>query len=316
MLRSAALCHDLVDIMLGQSSSTPVRGVLLWGPPGCGKTSSVLELRTRYDPCHFINVDAVVEAIIDRFYTNEWKNAASDPINAQKLYFQVRNVLGFEMLRDQPDSGEKPLPTSLDLMCWLANRINAINTDPILQTQFIRFLFERHYAKFISVPITELYCQFIVWYSNTRHNSFMIESTGCRFDKEWCQSIFGSNAHLRVVYVDDPDVLIKRVSARKGQLINANPARIREAYTSSYGEPLMQAMQSGIFALIDVVDNTDTPYTLCTLTKLPDARAYRLELATNPTAKAREFIDTTLKDLPLNARFFCLLTNCWTDRLR
>jgi len=291
-------------------------GVLLWGPPGCGKSSSARELSEKYKPMHFINIDLVVEHIIRNYYADVWDalGGADADIQKKKLYFKIRSVISLELLKEP---GVKKA-NAFETIFKFANEVGNISVDRFEKTGFTGWLLKK-YGNFTAQPVTVLYCDFVVWYAKLRQESFMIESTGNAFNEQWCVDTFGDvSAHLRVVYVDNVEELVARVAARSAQLVNAGPDYVRDVYANSYGEQLLKAMRSNIFKLIDVVDNSKFPATriLC-LDRLETFNKYELVLEDEDhvmSDNARNFVNCLRKAIghtDMRANFYCPETNRW-----
>jgi hypothetical protein len=305
-----SLIDSEMDSKLDELLLKDVHGILLWGPPGCGKSRSSRELSARHSPMHFINVDELVEHIIRKYYSNEWLKVKDDTSMQKEFYFRIRNSIGIDILSKTARQSD-----SLSLLFDFATELGHLTLDTTEKTQFTSFLLS-NYKIFTLQASTSLYCDLMVWISKARHENFMIESTGNTFDEAWCKKVFGDvSSHLRVVYVDDPETLVNRVQNRAAQLINADPEHVRRVYANSYGHSLLEAMQSKIFRLIDICDNSKDPKIILTLTLSEAMSVYKLEIDTSDISPAAEEFLTHIRDAightKMGANLFCLNTFRW-----
>jgi hypothetical protein len=315
IIHSLAQIDSRLTMLLTHDTPTTQHGVLLWGPPGCGKSSSAQELSDKYSPMHFVNVDAVVEYIINTYYAEEWKNAKHDDQLKQALYFEIRNTMGYDILAKKIKADGNTMTLLYELVMQLAHITFDIQSD---ETGLMRYLLKKH-RNFVAQPITALYADLVVWTAKRRGESFMIETTGNTFDAEWTRSTFeGVHSQLRIVYVDDPETLVRRVQSRTAQLINADPERVRQVFDRAYGESVLKAMRSRVFNLIDVCDNSgSTPVMLLTITKVGDA-GYEMDiLGHNNSSGATRFIATLREGMghtQMGANLFCLRAGRFVTR--
>jgi SpoVK/Ycf46/Vps4 family AAA+-type ATPase len=57
---------DFSKLACEQSST----GILLWGPPGCGKSSIAHNLSSKFRPMYIIDNDKIVESVLQVFYSD------------------------------------------------------------------------------------------------------------------------------------------------------------------------------------------------------------------------------------------------------
>jgi hypothetical protein len=237
---------------------------MLWGPPGCGKSSSAERLRALYSPMYFINTDAIVESIIHNFYNNEYdilRLSASEQ-EKQAFYWKMRKV-PFSELHD------KTHKTYLDIIKTIYREVftQVAAPDEFEIHGYTIFKYGGNKENLSGSSVCDFLGDFTVWLTKTRQHHFMIETTGASFDPRWAGSVFDVHNILQIVFVSTPETLIDRVAKRTGQLINASPDRIRGTYNTSYFESFANAVKSEIFNEIIVDVNDTTPLRVLHLKK-------------------------------------------------
>jgi hypothetical protein len=261
------------DTIIARQSPLTVQesvGIMLWGPPGCGKSSSAQRLMDQYSPMYFINTDAIVECLIHNYFHAKFKEIKRKDNTSEKqaFYWKMRNCTFDEICHGDSDvtfgaiidtvfndvfRGVGENPTNIEIRRF--SIYNFRNThdfgrelDP---SQF-------YHEKSMESKVTDFTSNLAIFLAKTRGCHFMIETTGGSFDREWAASTFNVHNILQIVYVSSPDTLIDRVSRRHGQWINAEPDRIRTTYNLSYIDSFPAAVQSEIFdeIIIDVNDHT------------------------------------------------------------
>ena len=310
----------IADVVLFRSASSVFErlilyrttGVLLWGPPGCGKSGISEEYCRRFDRMYFINTDEIVEFILKTWMTDNLglvKNGASDDVK-QEIYWKIRD-LTFSSLGDEKS-----------VLLEIFNGIN-IPHHTFLDSEFSEF---KSQSCDISNVISAV-SSFLIFLAKFRNQNFMVETTGNLFDREWAGLIYaGTNSILNVVYVSTTAELSRRVSTRKDQLINATTVGIIDSTLNSYQNQLRSAILSGIFCEIIITSNDKRPAkTLMVLQKDLTKNKYRTTVNLPSVLNAGEKV--LIEDLfsvlglsmfvddyyPLSAKAeLCLCSHVWT----
>lgn len=285
--------HSLLNTSLlttGFRSSRFSTGILIWGPPGCGKSSIARALSQKFNPMYFINTDEIVEIILkawDRALYYKLQSGELSDVEKQDHYWHTRR-LNFS-----------------DFILPKFNVMSKIFKCLQLPTKsFTQEEFEAFSCKSDRNVVVEAFSDFLIFLAKHRVESFMFETTGTRFSPEWASQTFGDvKSILQLVFVSSVDTLIERVSHRSGQLVNATPERIRESYHSSYFESFQKALRSGIFAEIIVTSNDSMPSkVMMQLSKSHTGVGYILEV--NPPAALNDseysFVIGILNSIGLN----------------
>jgi predicted ABC-type ATPase len=281
-------------------------GILLWGPPGCGKSSIARELSSKFSPMYFIDTDKIVEAILQVWYSELYKGIKAGAYSEEEKenhYWNARNTRFSDL----------GLPEKY-VLTEILKRIDI--PKQFSDSEFSAFRHGMH----PSYIITYSAVAFLIFLAKSRRHNFMKETNGNNFDHR-VGDVFGDvNSILQVVYVSSVDTLIERVSHRTGQLVNAPPQIIRESYHRSYFDGFQKALKSYILNEIIVTNNDSTPKTMIVLSKQHARRGYVMEV--RPATLNEEehaFISgmltsvglTILSTAPLRA-FFCSMSFTWT----
>ena len=290
-------------------------GILLWGPPGCGKSSIASELKTTFDPVYFINTDAIVDIVMQVWYKdiyNDIKAGLYSEGEKEESYWDARNTK-FSDLR---------LPQK-----YVLNEILRRMDLPVKKFSDVEFNTFKRKSPVISV-VTYAVVAFLIFLAKQRRHNFIKETNGNKFDHRVLDSVFWDvQSILQVVYVSSVSTLIKRVSARTDQL-NTPSETIREIYHKSYFNSFQSAIKSDIFNEIIVTSNDITPNEMLVLNKRHARKGYALEVKPANTLNAEEYkfvcgiltsiglSDTILHNnrsssIPLHA-FFCSKSFTWT----
>lgn len=226
-------------------------GVLLWGPPGCGKSSSAQMHMHLHSPMYFINTDSIVESMINNFFDNEFfyvKN--SDPQTKQTFYWNVR-LCTFGHILSEHNVSDK------DIINTIFSEVFSMVELPT-PYEITRFQVSKAITNITNVKINDYIGDLAIFLAKHRGHSFMIETTGGSFDADWASSVFGDiKSVLQIVFVSSPETLINRVQKRTNQLVNATPDRIISTYNLSYYDKFADALNSNIFddIIVDINDN-------------------------------------------------------------
>ena len=292
------------------TSQTPITGILLWGPPGCGKTSMATALTRQLGGAYFINNDMIMEALLKLWFEDmhtKIKNGGLSNTEKEEYFWRVRSmqVSDLNMLESE----------------ILQDLLKVLAIPPFSDTEFREF-------KKTSTEQTIMYSaiSFLIFLARHRKINFIQETTGNSFSAKRVRDVFGDiHSILQVVYVSSLRTLYSRVSARTEQLMNAPREYINESYYKSYYNNIKLALQSGIFQEIIVTSNDASPAkTMLNLLKENGKSGYSM-LASSTTdlnkmelAFIRRVLTalglpaSTLRDKkPLRA-FFCTLSHSWT----
>jgi hypothetical protein len=283
-------CIDrMVNIMLlraypAESTAAPApqivfhtTGILLWGPPGCGKSGVSRDYLNKYYPMYFINTDEIVEYIL-RTYLVDQESTVKGGTEEEKqvLYWKIRNMSYSEI---QYYGDEKQVTTAI---------FSGIN---IPQKEFTDDEFTEFKNKHADCDkIIDFVSQFLVFLAKSRNQNFMVETTGNNFDATWVKSVFGEvDSILNVVFVSNVVTLLDRVHQRQDQLMNAVPGRVIASHGTSYYDKLKEAISSGLFEEI-VISSNDTMPTkiMMILTKNSSQNIYRMTVNLGKTLNTSE----------------------------
>jgi len=270
-------------------------GILLWGPPGSGKSATANALISQHSPMFFINTDEIVERVITYMPIN------INSVDKQKLYWSQRN----RRFREQ----KHKLPILLTLFHDVFGSMEP--PTPAEITEFIA----RHNN---DENILSLFTTMIIYFAKKRGHGFMIETTGENFSKPWAEQTFAhTKSILEVVYVSSADELVARVTKRTNQLVNAPPDRVRQVYAKSYFATFHKAIRANVFDEINVTSNdASSPRPLIRLTR--HQHQYILDFHNPTTLNPNEetFLRDMLAELPPTlfgrTALFCTRTCAWT----
>jgi GTPase SAR1 family protein len=258
---------DPVSTKIRNNERKPV-GIMLWGPPGCGKSSSTYRLIEAYKPMYFINTDAIVESIIKNYFHYEYTTItySRSHENREQFYWWIRKCNFHTIMM-------KTYKTYIDVILRLFYDVykdivypNAFDIDLYIQKEY------RH-KNFWMTSVYKFVMDFSIHFAKQHNQNFMIETIGRSFHVDFVKSIFNVHNILQVVFVSSPETLIDRVSQRTSQLINSSPAEIRNIYDDSYFHNLAVAVKSEIFHEI-IVDVNDTSLLRVIHLKKADFRKY------------------------------------------
>lgn len=289
-------------------------GILLWGPPGCGKSSSAQRLKTLYSPMYFINTDAIVESIMKNYFERELISIKMSTIEAERqaFYWKMRSI-AFHEITSLHES-----ITAFDVINTIFNDVYANVAIPTKDEVNLYIRSNQHLLPLNKQHINEFMGNFTIFLTKNRKHHFMIETTGSNFNREWAEQAFaGTRCILQVVFVSSSATLIDRVSKRTDQLINASPDRIIETYNKSYFDSFTNAVNSNLFDEIIVDVNDSTPLNVLHVLKVlvhsgtrGSVFSYTIQRMIHytqrdrdPTLIERQFIQRLLTDVSLSPEF-------------
>jgi GTPase SAR1 family protein len=242
---------DPVSTNIPHNESKSV-GVMLWGPPGCGKSSSAYRLIEAYKPMYFINTDTIVESIIKNYFHYEYTTMTRKKKHKMKeeFYWWIRKC-NFQtiMMRTYETYIDVILRIFYDVFKDIVYP-NSFDIDLYIQREY-------RYKNFWMTGVYKFIMDFSIHFAKQHNQNFMIETIGRNFHIDFVKSIFNVHNILQVVFVSSPETLIDRVSRRNSQLINSSPNEIRNIYDDSYFHNFAVAVKSEIFHEI-IVDVNDT----------------------------------------------------------
>ncbi len=299
-------------------------GVLLWGPPGCGKSDTSNDYRSRFNPMYFINTDEIVEFILKRWRNAQYasiKEGSIGETEKQKIYWGVRSMIFSDLIDDTHDTPHTEIEILREIFGNISIPVSDISDEE----------FETFKKASTEVKIVDIVSSLLIFLAKYRRQSFMIETTGNSFSVDWVKEVFNNlNSILQVVFVSGATVLCDRVKGRTGQLINATPSRIVDSYIASYFRNLKLALLSGVFEQIIVSSNDVKPVrVLMQLMKKSEDEKIKYKLTVNfpnnLNSKEKDFAENVFSTigLPVSSieggrrlsAAFCLQTYKWDVNL-
>jgi len=290
--------HEIETQRNVRQKHSTTTGVLLWGPPGCGKSTTADNLSRQYSPMYFINTDAIVESTISNYFQEEFLEVKTSGTMQEKerFYFRMRSVSFKEVCTKCKINPETII---YHIFSDVYRDLIAPSNSELLKYQLQASKSERRVETksdfWYDLPINASIGNLSVFLAKFRGHNFMIETVGSYLDLDWIKTVFGDvHSILQVVYVSSVDDLISRVSKRTAQLINASPARIAETYSKSYFDVFADAVSSNSFEKISVDVNDKRSFNAVQLKKT--ARGYVIDTILfqkereEPTSDEIEFI--------------------------
>lgn len=254
---------------LDRSTSHSSVGILLWGAPGSGKSTSARELASTYDPLYIINIDTITETLLYVLSKSDYQKLKDNIISGDQsteLFYKVRKTT----FRDASISTHDAFNYLFRNAVFSKDTLRQI--QPITQSEVRSFTSMNRDQRIVSA-----FESFIIFLAKRRGHNFMKETTGNAFKIQWTREVYSNvKSLLQVIFVSSVDLLETRVKERI-QMFNIDPKDIAPIYDTSYFSNFYIAVKMFMFENILVISNdTSEAKTLIKLTKNDSKRGYTI----------------------------------------
>lgn len=273
-------------------------GILLWGPPGCGKSSGKSHIHNLLDvELVIFDSDDFNEYTIKILFPEMYKALCKEKHEIVQLkardylLFETRiadflvKENNFKMKIGRARFSELPgfieyygcNPTKPKIL----EDVFSLIEDYLLDKFYIP-LDREIYDKFIKywirdsgqthpdeLSVRDILFRFGVYFCKIFKKTFVMETTGKTYDSlflEWCFRGIPNILYMPFIY--DFGTLMKRVNNRLEQFGNAPQQYVEEAFQNAYGKNLLEILHMNLFDQIIVQGNNLVNYVMMSLEKL------------------------------------------------